>query len=177
MLQLGVDMRRALLKQLGMTISLGVARNKLLARLVGPQRKPDGLSVLPDAAARAFICEQPIQSIPSLRYPRTFGFLLGPMSHHLSRSARLRMRLNAFSSQTSPFRASAPPGAPRSVDLHPDRKPSSPSEKRELDDFHLCLKHPNQSSPFNWVSSKPLVPFLVASVVLTGTPAHACSCT
>ena len=65
--QVGVEMRQALVKQLEMTISLGVARNKLLARLVGPMRKPDGLSVLPDAVATDFLCSQPIQSIPSLR--------------------------------------------------------------------------------------------------------------
>ena len=67
-MQVAAEMRKALVKQLGMTISVGVARNKLLARLVGPMRKPDGLSVLPDCASRPFLCSQPIQSIPSLRY-------------------------------------------------------------------------------------------------------------
>ncbi|KAK9826961.1 hypothetical protein WJX74_001872 [Apatococcus lobatus] len=66
-LLIAVDMRKALVKQLGMTISVGVARNKLLARLVGPMRKPDGLSVLPDCATQPFLCSQPLQSIPSLR--------------------------------------------------------------------------------------------------------------
>ncbi|KAK9867449.1 hypothetical protein WJX84_000515 [Apatococcus fuscideae] len=66
-LQLAVEIRQALVKQLGMTISVGVARNKLLARLVGPMHKPDGLSVLADPASQPFLCSQPIQSIPSLR--------------------------------------------------------------------------------------------------------------
>ena len=66
-MQVAAEIRKALVKQLGMTISVGVARNKLLARLVGPMRKPDGLSVLPDCASRPFLCSQPIQSIPSLR--------------------------------------------------------------------------------------------------------------
>ena len=59
--------RAALKQQLGITVSCGVARNKLLARLASPTGKPDGLAVLPDGAERAFIARLPLHKVPQLR--------------------------------------------------------------------------------------------------------------
>lgn len=65
--QLGAAVRAALKQQLGITLSCGVARNKLLARLASPCGKPDGLAVVPDGAERAFISQVPLRKVPQLR--------------------------------------------------------------------------------------------------------------
>lgn len=64
---LAAALRAAAKQQLGITLSVGIARNKLLARLASPCGKPDGLAVVPDAAAVAFICHFPLQKVPLLR--------------------------------------------------------------------------------------------------------------
>lgn len=66
--QRAAALRAAAQQQLGLTLSCGVARNKLLARLASPAAKPDGLAVVPDgAAALAFIRAVPLQKVPQLR--------------------------------------------------------------------------------------------------------------
>lgn len=65
--QLGAAVRAALKQQLSITLSCGVARNKLLARLASPCGKPDGLAVVPDGAERAFIARVPLRKVPQLR--------------------------------------------------------------------------------------------------------------
>ena len=67
MLQVALALRQALKDELGLTVSCGVARSRLLARLVGPLHKPDCATVLPDAGAVPFIRSQPLRQIPSLR--------------------------------------------------------------------------------------------------------------
>lgn len=65
---LAAALRAAAKQQLGLTLSCGVARNKLLARLASPAAKPDGLAVVPHgAAALAFIRAVPLQKVPQLR--------------------------------------------------------------------------------------------------------------
>lgn len=64
---LAAAVRSALKQQLGITLSCGVARNKLLARLASPCGKPDGLAVVPDGAERAFIAQVPLRKVPQLR--------------------------------------------------------------------------------------------------------------
>ena len=66
-LQVALALRQALKDELGLTVSCGVARNRLLARLVGPLHKPDCATVLPDAGAVPFIRSQPLRHVPSLR--------------------------------------------------------------------------------------------------------------
>lgn len=65
--QLAVVLRAAAEQHLGLTLSCGVARNKLLARLASPAAKPDGLAVVPDSAAVPFIRKVPLQKVPQLR--------------------------------------------------------------------------------------------------------------
>lgn len=60
-------MRSRLKRRLGVTVSVGTAPSKLLARLIGPLSKPDGAAVIPAAAAAAFLQAQPVRSIPHLR--------------------------------------------------------------------------------------------------------------
>jgi len=64
---LAAAVRAAAKQQLGITLSCGVARNKLLARLASPCGKPDGLAVVPDEAERAFIAQLPLRKVPQLR--------------------------------------------------------------------------------------------------------------
>ena len=64
---MALALRQALKDELGLTVSCGVARNRLLARLVGPLHKPDCATVLPDAGAVPFIRSQPLRHVPSLR--------------------------------------------------------------------------------------------------------------
>ena len=67
LLQVALALRQALKDELGLTVSCGVARNRLLARLVGPLHKPDCATVLPDGGAVSFIRSQPLRHVPSLR--------------------------------------------------------------------------------------------------------------
>ena len=66
-LQVALALRQALKDELGLTVSCGVARNRLLGRLVGPLHKPDCATVLPDAGSVPFIRSQPLRHVPSLR--------------------------------------------------------------------------------------------------------------
>lgn len=65
--QTAAALRAAAREQLGLAISCGVARSKLLARLASPHGKPDGLAVVPDGAEVAFIRGVPLQKVPQLR--------------------------------------------------------------------------------------------------------------
>lgn len=65
--QLAAALRTALQQRLGLTLSCGVARSKLLARLASPCGKPDGLAVVPAGAEVEFIAQAPLRSVPQLR--------------------------------------------------------------------------------------------------------------
>eukprot|EP00884_Botryococcus_braunii_P008015 jgi/Botrbrau1/17214/Bobra.0620s0004.1 len=54
-------------RELGLPVSCGVARTKLLARLVSPLNKPSGVTVLPDDQAVPFLKSQSLCQIPQLR--------------------------------------------------------------------------------------------------------------
>ena len=64
---LAAALRSAVKQRLCLTLSCGVARSKLLARLASPCSKPDGLAVVPPAAALAFMAQVPLQEVPQLR--------------------------------------------------------------------------------------------------------------
>ncbi|KAL4422612.1 hypothetical protein ABPG75_008809 [Micractinium tetrahymenae] len=65
--QLAAALRAAARERLGLTISCGVARSKLVARLASPLGKPDGLIVVPDAEAVPFMRGVPLHKVPTLR--------------------------------------------------------------------------------------------------------------
>ncbi|GAB4815205.1 hypothetical protein N2152v2_002251, partial [Parachlorella kessleri] len=66
--QVAAALRAAVAAELGgMTLSCGVARSKLVARLAGPLAKPDGLTVVPDGEAARFVQSVPLRKVPSLR--------------------------------------------------------------------------------------------------------------
>lgn len=65
---LGVRVKQAVLRRFGpsFTISIGVARTKLLARIAGPLQKPDGLTVVPDGLGASVLRGLPLRSVPIL---------------------------------------------------------------------------------------------------------------
>ncbi|KAL4854768.1 DNA polymerase iota [Chlorella vulgaris] len=65
--QLAAALRRDVQQRLGLTISCGVARSKLLARLASPCGKPDGLAAVHDAGAVQFVRSVPLGKVPRLR--------------------------------------------------------------------------------------------------------------
>lgn len=65
--RLAVRLQDAVLRDQGVTVSVGVGRTRLLARLLSPLHKPAGVSVLPDTCRVAFMAAQPIARIPQLR--------------------------------------------------------------------------------------------------------------
>ena len=60
---IGDAIRRAIDHELGISVTVGVSRNKLLARLVSPIHKPDAMTFLPDEHIPEFVCRQRLQSI------------------------------------------------------------------------------------------------------------------
>lgn len=60
------EIRQAIVSELGLTASAGVAPNKFLAKIASEQRKPDGLFVIrPDEVAQ-FVCQLPLGKLPGV---------------------------------------------------------------------------------------------------------------
>jgi DNA polymerase-4 len=60
------EIRQAIVSELGLTASAGVAPNKFLAKIASEQRKPDGLFVIrPDEVAE-FVCQLPLGKLPGV---------------------------------------------------------------------------------------------------------------
>ena len=58
--RIAADIRRAILKERGLTASAGVSFNKFLAKMASERRKPDGLSVITPQGAPKFLETLPI---------------------------------------------------------------------------------------------------------------------
>lgn len=67
---LAVGMRRALALNVGLTTSVGVGRSKLVARMLSPLAKPDGVLVLPDAQVEALMHSRRVRALPGLQQQR-----------------------------------------------------------------------------------------------------------
>ena len=66
-LQVASQIKEAVRRQLGLTMSFGVAMGNLAARLAGPLNKPSGMTVVPPQQAPALLLGTPIVNIPQLR--------------------------------------------------------------------------------------------------------------
>ena len=64
---LAARLQRHVQATLGLTVSIGVGRTRLLARLLSPLRRPCGLTVLRDDDIASFMGAQPLRSMPKLR--------------------------------------------------------------------------------------------------------------
>lgn len=64
-LRMALDIRQALRSALGFTVSVGVARGRVGARLAGPLHKPDCVVVVPEALHAEFLLSQALTDVPS----------------------------------------------------------------------------------------------------------------
>lgn len=60
------DIRQAVFKETGLTVSAGVAPNKFLAKIASDERKPDGLFVITPAQVTDFVKPLPLRKIPGI---------------------------------------------------------------------------------------------------------------
>jgi nucleotidyltransferase/DNA polymerase involved in DNA repair len=64
---LSVEIQARVRERMGMSVSIGVACNKLQARLISGLNKPQGITVLPPAHVARFMAPVPLMSIPTMR--------------------------------------------------------------------------------------------------------------
>jgi DNA polymerase IV (DinB-like DNA polymerase) len=67
-------LKREILEQEGLTCSVGIGPNKLVAKIASDFRKPDGLTVVRPDEAQGFLDGLPIRVLPGIG-PKTEGFL------------------------------------------------------------------------------------------------------
>ncbi len=60
------EIKRRILAERGLTLSVGVAANRLVAKIASDHRKPDGLTVVPPARVQAFLDPLPVRSLPGV---------------------------------------------------------------------------------------------------------------
>jgi DNA polymerase IV (DinB-like DNA polymerase) len=69
-----VALKREILEREGLTCSIGIGPNKLVAKIASDFRKPDGLTVVAAEEVEAFLAGLPIRVIPGIG-PKTEAFL------------------------------------------------------------------------------------------------------
>ena len=67
-------LKRTILEREGLTSSIGIGPNKLVAKIASDFKKPDGLTVVPAEEVEAFLGALPIRVIPGIG-PKTEAFL------------------------------------------------------------------------------------------------------
>jgi len=79
-LELGRRLRREIREEVGLAVTVGIARNRMLAKLAAKSVKPDGLRLLRDEEVEGFLLALPIEKIPGM----------GPKTSALFRDMNLR---------------------------------------------------------------------------------------
>ena len=64
--QVAVKLKERIKRELEITASVGIASNKLVAKVASDQRKPDGLVEVPPGQEAAFLAPLPVRSIPGI---------------------------------------------------------------------------------------------------------------
>ena len=59
-------MKERILKECGLTVSIGIASNKLCAKIAAGLRKPDGLLLVPHGGEREFLAPLPVEMVPGV---------------------------------------------------------------------------------------------------------------
>ena len=60
---IGHRVKQAVRKELGLTVSVGIGPNRLIAKLASDFRKPDGLTLVPPAGVQAFLDPMPVSAL------------------------------------------------------------------------------------------------------------------
>lgn len=63
---LAQQLKNAIRRELGMTCSVGISRNRLVAKIASDYKKPDGLTIVPDARVKKFLEPLKIRDIPGI---------------------------------------------------------------------------------------------------------------
>lgn len=74
--RLAEDVRAAARSELGLVVSVGVAANKLLAKLASRVAKPDGVHVVDGQALGKMLAETPVERLPGESGGGDKGFVL-----------------------------------------------------------------------------------------------------
>ena len=61
--QAAAGLKRAILDDTGLTVTCGIGPNRMLAKLIGKTRKPDGLARLHAHEAEAFLVDRPVEQL------------------------------------------------------------------------------------------------------------------
>lgn len=62
----GEELRRRIRLEVGLPVSVGIAANKMLAKMASETAKPDGLFHLPRSESLAFLRPQPVRAVPGI---------------------------------------------------------------------------------------------------------------
>ena len=65
-LEIGRTIKRRILEQTGLTVSVGIGPNRLIAKLGSEHRKPDGLTVIHPGEVAAFLAPMPVANLRGL---------------------------------------------------------------------------------------------------------------
>jgi DNA polymerase-4 len=87
---IAMDIRERVEAQTGLTCSIGIASNKLLAKIASDLQKPDGLTILTDDAIESLIWPLPVRKLWGVG-PKTEGYLKGMSVHTIGDLAKLSL--------------------------------------------------------------------------------------
>jgi DNA polymerase-4 len=65
-LELGGRIRREIRDEVGLPVTVGIAKNRMISKLAAKSVKPDGLRLVPDGEEDAFMLPLPIEKIPGI---------------------------------------------------------------------------------------------------------------
>lgn len=64
--QIADDIRESVKREIGITVSVGIANTKMLAKIASESNKPDGTTVVPGKRIDRFLAELPVEDIPGI---------------------------------------------------------------------------------------------------------------
>ncbi len=64
--RMGAAMKERILRECGLTVSIGIASNKLCAKIAAGLKKPDGLLVVPHGGEQEFLAPLPVAMVPGI---------------------------------------------------------------------------------------------------------------
>lgn len=64
--QLAIDLKKEILEQTGITVSVGIGPNKLIAKIASGRKKPDGMTVVQENEVKNFLAGMLVKEIPGV---------------------------------------------------------------------------------------------------------------